>query len=243
MTGKLENRIALITGASSGIGAAIAEAFAAEGAQVVLAARRPDRLQALADSIATSERKALACPTDVRREDEILSVFETIDRKFGHLDILVNCAGFADHTPTENLSLARWKDIVDTNLTACFLCSREALKRMKPRGSGRILIIGSISAKSPRPNSIGYTSTKFALEGMTRSLALDARDFGVAVSILHPGSTKTELTPGMENRPPRDSMEARDVAAAATIMVSLPNETNLLEAVMLPIGQPFLGRG
>ncbi len=243
MAGRLENQVALVTGASSGIGAAIVEAFAAEGARVVMAARRVDKMQAVADSIGANGPSPIICPTDVRREDEILSVFETIDRRCGRLDILVNCAGFADHTPTENLSLARWKDIVDTNLTACFLCSREALKRMKPQGSGRVIIIGSISAKSPRPNSIGYTSTKFALEGMTRSLALDARDFGVAVSILHPGSTKTELTPGMENRTALESMDARDVAAAATLMACLPKETNLLEALMLPLGQPFLGRG
>ena len=244
MAGKLENRVALVTGASSGIGAAIAEVFAADGARVVLAARRIDKMQAIAASItAAGGPEPIVCQTDVRREDEVLSAFETIDRRCGQLDILVNCAGFADHTPTEQLSLARWKDIVDTNLTACFLASREALKRMKPRGAGRIIIIGSISAKSPRPNSIGYTSTKFALEGMTRSLALDARDFGVAVSILHPGSTKTELMPGMENRPPRESMEARDVANAALLMAGLPNETNVLEVTMLPLGQPFLGRG
>ena len=156
---------------------------------------------------------------------------------------MVNSAGFADHTPTEDLSLARWQDIVDTNLTGCFLSCREALRRMKVQRKGRIINIGSISAKSPRPNSIGYTSTKFALEGMTRSLALDGRDFGVAVSILHPGSTKTELMPGMESKSPNESMNANDVARVAALMASLPDETNLLEALIFPLGQPFLGRG
>jgi NAD(P)-dependent dehydrogenase (short-subunit alcohol dehydrogenase family) len=243
MAGRLQDRTALVTGASSGIGAAIAELFAREGARVAMAARRADKMETIAARIAQSGPKPLVHVADVRREADILGLFAAVDRAFGSLDILVNCAGIADHTPTDELSLARWQDIIDTNLTSCFLCSREALKRMKPRGRGRIIIIGSISAKSPRPHAIGYTSTKFALDGMTRSLALDARDFGIGVSILHPGSTKTELAPNMQARSSRDSMEALDVARAATLMASLPDDTNLLEGVVLPLGQPFLGRG
>jgi NAD(P)-dependent dehydrogenase (short-subunit alcohol dehydrogenase family) len=243
MPGKLENRTALVTGASSGIGAAIAEMFAREGARVLMAARRRERMEESVARLPASVQPPLIQLADVRSEADILALFATVDARFGRLDVLVNSAGFADHTATEDLTLSRWKDIVDTNLTGCFLTCREALRRMKLQKGGRIINIGSISAKSPRPNSIGYTSTKFALEGMTRSLALDGRDHGVAVSILHPGSTKTELMPGMETRTARESMEAVDVARVALLMASLPQETNLLEALMIPNGQLFLGRG
>lgn len=243
MAGRLANRIALVTGASSGIGAAISELFAREGASVVMAARREDKLKSIADKVPVDFVRPIYKVTDVRLEADVLELYRFLDEKFGRIDIVVNSAGFADHTPTEDLSLARWQDIVDTNLTGCFLSCREALRRMKGQRKGRIINIGSISAKSPRPNSIGYTSTKFALEGMTRSLALDGRDFGVAVSILHPGSTKTELMPGMESKSPNESMNANDVARVAALMASLPDETNLLEALILPLGQPFLGRG
>ena len=243
MAGRLENRVAIITGASSGIGAAIAQSYAAEGASVVMAARRLDKMQALIDQMGPLPVRPIAVETDVRREADVLRLFESVDRLFGKIDIVVSNAGFADHTPTDQLTLARWQDIVDTNLTGAFLCARESLRRMKTQRRGRIIIVGSISAKSPRPNSIGYTSTKFALDGMTRSLALDGRDFGVAVSIIHPGSTKTELMPRMVEKPRTESMVADEIAQVATLMASLPDETNLLEATILPIGQPFLGRG
>jgi NAD(P)-dependent dehydrogenase (short-subunit alcohol dehydrogenase family) len=241
--GKLRDRIAIVTGASSGIGAAIAKAFAREGATVVIAARRADRLTALAGSIAAEGGVALARETDARVEADIEGLFALVDERFGRLDLLVNSAGVADHTPTVDLSLARWQDVVDTNLTSTFLCCRAAMRRMVRQKRGRIINIGSISAKSPRPNAIAYTSTKFAMEGLTRSLALDGRDHGVTVSILHPGSTVTELVPGMDRNGPEQSMNPADVAAIATLMAALPDGTNFMEALALPIAQPFLGRG
>ena len=241
--GRLDGRVAIVTGASSGIGAAIAEDFAREGARVVVAARRADKLAEVVDRIAAAGGTAFAQPTDARSEESIEALFAFVDDKVGKLDLLVNSAGIADHTPTVDLTLERWRDIIDTNLTSTFLCCRAAFRRMFPRKSGRIINIGSISAKSPRPNAIGYTSSKFGMEGMTRSLALDAREHGVTVSILHPGSTVTELVPGMGDRPLSESMNPRDIAAIATLMACLPAETNLLEALAFPIGQPFLGRG
>ncbi len=240
---RLKGRVAIITGASSGIGEAIAEAFAAEGVNVVIAARRADKLAVISDRINKAGGVAIARATDARSEEDIEALFTFVDKEFGKLDLLVNSAGIADHTPTVDLSLARWRDIIDTNLTSTFLCCRAAMRRMFKQKRGRIINIGSISAKSPRPNAIGYTSSKFAMEGMTRSLALDCREHGVTVSILHPGSTITELVPGMGDRPPEDSMKAADIAAIATLMAALPDETNLLEALAFPIGQPFLGRG
>ena len=238
--GMLDGKIAIVTGASSGIGAEIARQFAAEGARVVLAARRTDRLESLARQLG---KNALPVQTDVTSEAEILNLFATCDRELGALDILVNCAGFADATPTDELSLARWNDILATNLTSAFLCSREALRRMKPLKRGRIITIGSISATMPRPNAIGYAATKAALHAMNHSIAMDCRPFGITASILHPGSTVSELSPGMANRPKTDTMATEDVGRTILLMAALPNETNILELTMLPVEQTYLGRG
>jgi NAD(P)-dependent dehydrogenase (short-subunit alcohol dehydrogenase family) len=241
--GKLSGRVGIVTGASSGIGAAIAKALAAEGMAVVLAARRKDRLEALAAEIEAAGGRARACQTDVSVEDDVICLFHAANNEFARLDLLVNCAGFTDPTPTHELSLAVWRAIIDVNLTAAFLCSREALRVMRPQKRGRIINIGSISAKVPRPDSIGYTTTKFALDGLTRSLALDGRAHGITVSIIHPGAAATELVPDMDKRPAADTMQAVEVASIAVLMASLPDETNLLEATILPVAQPFLGRG
>jgi len=241
--GRLSGRVGVVTGASSGIGEAIAEGLAAEGMAVVLAARRADRLDQLAARIAAAGGRARAVRTDVTVEDDVICLFHAVNNEFARLDLLVNCAGFADPTPTHELSLERWRAIVDANLTSAFLCSREALKIMRPQKRGRIINIGSISATMPRPDQIGYTSTKFALDGLTRSLALDGRPHGITASIIHPGSTATELVPNMHARPSAETMKAAEVAAVAVLTACLPDETNLLEATILPIAQPFLGRG
>ncbi|MDP2355310.1 MAG: SDR family oxidoreductase [Beijerinckiaceae bacterium] len=241
--GRLTGRVGIVTGASSGIGEAIAEALAAEGMAVLLAARRKDRLQQLAAKIEAAGGRARVCQTDVTNEDDVICLFHAANNEFARLDLLVNCAGIADATPTDQLSLARWREMVDANLTSAFLCAREALRVMKPQKRGRIINVASISAKMPRKNSIAYTSTKFALEGMTRSLALDGRPFGITASVIHPGATITELVPNMAGRPAAESMQASEVAAVVALIAALPDETNLLEATILPIGQPFLGRG
>ena len=241
--GRLTGRVGIVTGASSGIGAAIGEALAGEGMAVFLAARRKDRLDAQVAAIEAAGGRARACRVDVTSEDDIVCLFHAVNNEFARLDLVVNCAGIADSTPTENLSLARWSEMVDTNLTSAFLCAREAMRVMKLQKRGRIINVGSISAKMPREHSIAYTSTKFALEGMTRSLALDGRPYGITASIVHPGATITELVPNMAGRPAAHSMQASEVAAVVALMAALPDETNLLEATMLPIAQPFLGRG
>ncbi len=241
--GKLEGRVGIVTGASSGIGAAVAEALAAEGMAVMLAARRKDRLKALAAKIEAAGGRARACHTDVTNEDDVICLFHAANNEFARLDLVVNCAGIADATSTNELSLARWREVMDANLTSAFLCSREAMRVMKLNKRGRIINVGSISAQTPREHSIAYTSTKFALDGMTRSLALDGRAFGVTASIVHPGATATELVAGMDKRPASVSMQASEIASIVALMASLPDATNLLEATVLPIAQPFLGRG
>ncbi len=240
---RLKDRAAVITGASSGIGAACARAFAAEGARVVLAARRADRLAGLASEIEAAGGTAFAFAADATVEAEVAALFAFADAKLGRVDLLVNSAGIADHTPTEVITLERFRHVMDANLTSAFLCCRAAFIRMKAQKRGRIINIGSISAKTPRPHNIAYASSKFGLEGMTRALALDGRKHGITVSILHPGATVTELMPGMADRGPEQSMKAEDVAAIATLMACLPDQTHLIEALAFPIGQPFLGRG
>lgn len=241
--GGLSGRVGVVSGASSGIGAATARALAAEGMTVVLAARRKDRLDEIVAQIAAAGGQARAVRVDATSEDDVVCLFHAVNNEFGRLDLLVNSAGVADATPTDALSLARWREMLDVNLTSAFLCGREALRMMKAQRRGRIVNVGSISAKMPRENSIAYTTTKFGLEGMTRSLALDGRAFGVTASVVHPGSTITELVPGMADRPAKDSMQADEVAAVIALMARLPDETNLFEATILPIAQPFFGRG
>jgi NAD(P)-dependent dehydrogenase (short-subunit alcohol dehydrogenase family) len=236
----LEGRVVLVTGASSGIGEATALAFGAAGAKVVLAARRADRLEALAGRIGND---ALAVPTDVTEEAQVICLFETILARFGRIDVVINNAGIADHSATDELSLARWREVLDANLTSAFLCSREALKAMKPQRRGRIINIGSLSAKVPRGNSAAYSASKFALEGFTRSLAIDGREFGIAASIFHPGMVVSELAPGMADAPAERMSDPRDTADILVHMASVPDHLNFLEALMLPLAVPFLGRG
>ena len=242
--GLLTGRIAVVTGCSSGIGAAIARSFADEGCKLVLAARRADRLEAMAKLIGHNGGEALPRPTDVSNEADVISLFNDAVERFGRVDILVNSAGIADDVPIDELSEQRWHEILNANLTSAFLCSREAFKIMKRRERGRIINIGSTSAWVPRHNSPAYSASKWGMDGLTRSMAIDGREFGIAVSILHPGYTVSELSPHAANATPgRDTMAAEDIGRIALLMASLPDGTNLYEALALPLGMPFLGRG
>ncbi len=239
----LKDRIAIVTGASSGIGAAIARALADQGMKLVLAARRPDKLQAAADEITADGGTAVAVPTDVTLEADVEALFRAAVDRFGRVDLVVSCAGVPQATPIEQMSLAEWRSVLDANLTSAFLCGREGLKLMKPQQRGRIISIGSVAARSPRPDAAAYVAAKAGLDGLTRALALDGRDHGVAVSVLHPGFTVTGFGPGADGGVGRNAMDPRDVAQIVVLMASLPDEQNLLEALTLPLGMPFLGRG
>lgn len=242
--GQLMDRIAAITGASTGIGKGIAVAYAAEGAKVVLASRSREKLEAVAEEIRSARGIALVVPTNVTIEEDAINLFRHTLEVFGRVDILVNSAGITSRTPTDELGLEEWKNVLDVNLNGAFLCSREALRIMKRQRSGRIINIGSISAKMPRPDTAPYTTSKFALEGLTRSLALDARDYGIAVSILHPGNTATPLWDGREDQARQEGiMSPTDLARVMVMIAALPPDVNMLESIMLPVSMPFLGRG
>ncbi len=249
----LHNRVAIVTGASNGIGKGIAEAYAEAGAKTVLVARSPDKLAALQRSLEAAGATALALPCDVTRENDVARLFGEVRDKFGRVDVVVNNAGVASGTAIDDLTLDAWNDVVSINLTAVFLMCREAVKAMKaqtPQG-GRIINMGSVSAKTPRPDSIAYTATKHAIQGMTHQLTMDGRKYGVVASIIHPGATLSSFTSrrgrtvaGPGATPEDYVMTAADVARVALLMATLPPEVNLYEATILPNQmRSFIGRG
>ncbi len=239
----IKGKVAIVTGASSGIGRGIAAELAREGVITVLAARSADKLAGLADEIVREGGEAIVLPTDVTREDEVLTLFQETERRAGRLDLLVNNAGIADATPTDELELSRWREIIDVNLTSAFLCSREAIRLMKRAGGGRIINIGSLSAKSPRPHSVAYTASKFAVEGLTRSIALDGREHNITASALHPGQTLSSLVPGVTDQLGSDRIEPADLGRLIVYMASLPADIAVLDTTIIPVRVPFLGRG
>ena len=184
--------------------------------------------------------KITAVPADLTKDEDIVRLFAVP----GHIDILINNAGGNVRARTEDLTPAQWRSVIDLNVTGAFLCAQAAFRKMLVRKSGRIINIGSVSAKVSRRNSIAYTTSKFALDGMTRALALDARSHGIAVSILHPGNTESAIWAGQEERVAEEGiMPASDVARAALLMATLPPGINMLDATMLPLTMPLLGRG
>ena len=240
---KLKGRTAVVTGSSSGMGAEIARALAAEGMSVMLAARRADRLEAIAAEIAAAGGTALVHPADCTLEDEVEALFAAAAGRLGHVDLLINSTGVPQATPIDQMSLDEWRRVIDANLTSVFLASREAMKLMKPRGRGRIISIGSVASQSPRLHAAAYVAAKYGLDGLTRALALEGREHGIAASVLHPGFTVTGFGPDADGKPGRNAMDPRDIAQIVVLMASLPDEHNLLEALVLPLGMPFLGRG
>jgi NAD(P)-dependent dehydrogenase (short-subunit alcohol dehydrogenase family) len=243
--GLLTGRVAIVTGASSGIGAASARALADEGCSVVLAARRVDRLEALAAEISAKGVQVVTHATDVTDEDAVLSLFRTTAERFNdRLDVLVNSAGVSGDIPIEELSLADWRRVIDANLTSAYLCSRQAFLMMKPRGRGRIINIGSASAKVPRKESPAYAASKYGIAGLTHALAIDGREHGIAVSVLHPGFTQTEISPrAAVATPGHNVMASEDIGRMVCLMASLPDGTNLYEGTAVPLGMAFLARG
>ena len=239
----LEGRVAVVTGASSGIGEACALAFAAKGAKVVLAARRAERLSALVERIESAGGEALGVATDVTDEAAVDQLFAEALERFGTVDVLVNNAGIADSTPVDEMELETWRQVIETNLTSAFLCSRAAFRAMKGKGRGRIINIGSISARVPRENSPAYAASKFGLDGLTRSLAIDGRKHNIAASIFHPGIVATEIAPGAVKLPENFAASPRDIAEVIVHMCDIPDHLNFYEGMVVQIDLPFLGRG
>jgi NAD(P)-dependent dehydrogenase (short-subunit alcohol dehydrogenase family) len=247
-------KVAIVTGAGTGIGKAVATAFLQEGYRVALAGRRQEPLaQALKESGVSAEL-ALMVPTDVRDPAAVRALFARTKEAFGRLDVLFNNAGIsAGGVLLEDLSYEQWQAVVDTNLTGPFLCTQEAFKIMKsqdPRG-GRIINNGSISASAPRPNSAPYTATKHAIAGLTKSTALDGRKYDIACGQIDIGNALTEATARMPQGVPQANgsvaaepvMDVHDVARAVLYMASLPLDANVLFMTVMATKMPFVGRG
>jgi len=249
------SKVAVITGAGSGIGKAAALALLREGWSVAFAGRRKDRLdQAIAESGAGPER-TLAVATDVGNPESVRALFAEAKKKFGRLDLLFNNAGIGTpgNVMLEDLSYEQWKAVVDANITGAFLCTQEAFKIMKsqePRG-GRIINNGSISAHAPRPNSAPYTSTKHAITGLTKSTSLDGRKYDIACGQIDIGNARTDLAARMASGVPQANgqiaveplMDVADVGRAIVHMASLPLDTNVQFMTIMATKMPFVGRG
>jgi NAD(P)-dependent dehydrogenase (short-subunit alcohol dehydrogenase family) len=246
--GQLAGKVAIVTGGGTGIGKGIARAFAAEGCSVVIAARNAARLDAAARELAATGSAIVAVPTDVTDEVQVKNLFKKAIDRFGRLDILVNNSGAFDGGRIDKVSTEAWKRVMDVNVTGPFLCTREAFAIMKEAGGGRIINIGSISAQRAREHSAPYTTSKNAIWGLTQCTALDGREFGIAASCLHPGNTMVERRADGRSATGRDMgaepmVSVEDMARTALLMATLPPETNMLEAIVLPIAQPYIGRG
>ena len=247
-------KIALVTGAGSGIGRAASLGLAADGYIVVLTGRHAETLGEVANRIGEQGGRALAIPTDVSREDATKALFARIEVEFGRLDLLFNNAGTgAPPVPLEELTLAQWQAVIDVNLTGAFLCTREAFSLMKkqtPRG-GRIINNGSISAHTPRLHSAPYTASKHAITGLTKSSSLDGRPFDIACGQIDIGNAATAMGERISRGAlqangsvaPEPLMAVEDVARAVRYMASLPLNTNVLSLTVMANGMPFVGRG
>jgi NAD(P)-dependent dehydrogenase (short-subunit alcohol dehydrogenase family) len=249
-------KVAVVTGAGTGVGKAAALALLREGYAVALAGRRKDKLEETAAEAKSLPDKALAVETDVTDPKSIRDLFAKTRDAFGRLDVLFNNAGIgAPAVPLEDLPYETWKKVVDTNFTGMFLCTQEAIKIMKaqnPRG-GRIINNGSISAHAPRPRSVAYTATKHAVTGLTKSTSLDCRGYNICCGQIDIGNAATPLTERMAQgdgvlqadlrmaQEPR--MQAEDVGRAVVYMASLPLDTNVLFMTVMANLMPFVGRG
>ncbi len=182
-------------------------------------------------------------PTDVVDEDQVVALFETAVDRFGRVDLLVNCAGVPQATPTEEMSLVEWRTVIDANLTSVFLCAREALKLMKPAGRGRIITIGSVAARMPRPDAVAYVAAKAGLDGLNRALALEGRDHGVACSLLHPGFTVTGFGPGADGGVGHNAMDPNEVARIVVLMATPARRAEPLGSHHPAAGDAVSGEG
>ncbi|MGO4725813.1 MULTISPECIES: SDR family oxidoreductase [unclassified Inquilinus] len=249
-----ETKVALITGAGSGVGRSVALAFLKDGYTVVLAGRRQDALAGTIQQSGAPADRTLAVPTDVTDPKSVRALFDATKAKFGRLDVLFNNAGVnAPGVPLEELTFEQWTAVVDTNLTGPFLCTQEAFRIMKdqdPRG-GRIINNGSISAHVPRPNSAPYTSTKHAITGLTRSTSLDGRKYGIACGQVDIGNAATEMASRMAKGVPQADgsikpeplMDATHVASTVLAMANLPLDANIQFVTVMATNMPFIGRG
>ncbi len=247
------NKVAIVTGAGTGIGRAVALAFLKDGYRVALAGRRKELLDKTVEEAGAAGKQALVVPTDVSKPEAVRALFAKTREKFGRLDVLFNNAGGSAGVPFEDLTYEQWKGVVEVNLTGMFLCAQEAFRMMKdqdPRG-GRIINNGSISAHAPRPNSAAYTATKHGVTGLTKTLSLDGRKYDIACGQIDIGNAATPMTERMAKGvmqangtiAPEPRMDAAHVGSAVLFMANQPLDVNVLTMTIMATKMPFVGRG
>ena len=245
----LAGKVALVTGGGTGIGKGIARIFARNGAKVWIAARNADRLQAAATELSNGATVQVSpASVDVTDDESVSGLFDDLMQREGRLDLLVNNSGSIEGDPIESLSSEKWNRVLGTNVTGMFYCIREAFKIMRPQGGGRIINIGSIAAQRARHSSAAYTTSKHAVWGLTQSAAVEGRDCNIAVSALHPGNVLVERRMDRRSASGRDEgtepmVAVDDIARTALLMATLPEGTNMLEAIVIPNEQLYIGRG
>ncbi len=249
-----ERRVAVITGAGSGIGRGVARALLANGYRVVLAGRRESLLRETLDDCGEAAASGLAVPTDVTEPESVRALFARTRESFGRTDVLFNNAGvFGTPAAFADISLGQWRSVVDTNLTGAFLCAQEAFRAMRDQqpGGGRIINNGSISAHVPRPHAAPYTATKHAITGLTKAIALDGRAHGIACGQIDVGNAGTDMTTAMTRGilqadgsiRSEPTMDSRHVVDAVLYMAGLPLEANVPSLTVMATAMPYIGRG
>ena len=251
MTSTFNEKVAIITGGGTGVGAAAALALRERGWQIAICGRRPGPLAEVAERIDGGVEAIIA---DVSDPHDVDRLFQSVVDTFGRVDLLFNNAGIgAPPIPIEELSVEQWQSVVDINLTGSWLCARAAFRQMKsqmPPG-GRIINNGSVSAQTPRPFSAPYTATKHAMTGLTKALSLEGRDFGITVGQIDIGNAATPLTAQMSvgvmqangETAAEATMKVEDVGEAVAVMAELPADTNILQMTIMANGMPLVGRG
>ncbi len=254
MSTAVDGKVAVVTGAGSGIGRAVSLALQGAGYSVALAGRRAAELECTASMGQPGGGRMLALPTDVSQPESVRALFDAIRTAFGRLDLLFNNAGIgAPGIPMEDLTYEQWKAVVDVNLTGSFLCAQQAIKIMKaqqPQG-GRIINNGSISAQTPRPHSAPYTATKHGITGLTKSIALDGRKYNIACGQIDIGNAATAMAERIAAGVPQADgsqkvepfFDPRHVADAILYMAGLPLDVNVLSITVMATTMPFVGRG
>ncbi|MBE2295807.1 MAG: SDR family oxidoreductase [Phycisphaerales bacterium] len=249
-----QKKIALVTGAGSGIGKAVAQGLLNDGYSVVLAGRRIEPLTELAEEARAQNKEALAVSTDVRSAASVDDLFSKIESSYGRIDVVFNNAGInGPAVEIDELAIEKWQEIVDTNLTGVFLCARAAfrlMKRQNPQG-GRIINNGSISAHAPRPLTAPYTATKHAITGLTKTLALDGRPYNIACSQIDIGNALTSLSERMlkgvrqanGSIAPESMMDVKYVVESVRLIAGMPLDVNVLNMTVMATKMPFVGRG